>query len=308
MTEFLFFESILLNKTEIASKPSLPHAGWYQTRWALVRHKSSLHRLSQWCWSWADDPAVCYWKRTEHTLHTMCLSLHATSHLAPFCPFPHSFHLSLSPLTPRRLLRSAFLRSPLGDYTPLAYASTERGSVSLQLSRPLISFPSLTFILRFPLPSSPILLVRASWAGCNVSVLPSRPLAVLTALAPANKQEQEGFLRRGQTVHSEGAHPSHPVHLPHASSLLSAWLFLSQLCFSHERATHFLTSIWWFLDQKESKFLSCDWVCVSDCVPLKVWEWGEKLKIHVHVWENSNFIKSLHGVWTCLTGAHSAAH
>ncbi|KAL1257920.1 hypothetical protein QQF64_011164 [Cirrhinus molitorella] len=171
----------------------------------------------------------------------MCLSRHAASHLAPFCPFPHSFHLSLSPLTPRRLLRSAFLRSPLGDYSPLAYASTERGCASLQLSRPLISFPSLTFILRFPLPSSPILPVRKSWAGCNVSVLPSTPLAVLTALAPANKQEQEGFLRRGQTVHSEGAHPSHPVYLPHASSLLSASLFLSLMCFSHKRATHLFT-------------------------------------------------------------------
>lgn len=236
MTEFLFFESILLNKTEITSKLS-NHAGWYQTRCALVRHKSSLHRLSQWCWSWADDPAVCYWKRTEHALHTMCLSRHAASHLAHFCPFPHSFHLSLSPLTPRRLLRSAFLRSPLRDYSPLAYVSTERGSASLQLSRPLISFPSLTFILRFPLPSSPILLVRASWAGCNVSVLPSMPLAVLTALAPANKQEQEGFLRRGQTVHSEGAHPSHPVHLPHASSLLA--LSLSIVLFTWKSHTFF---------------------------------------------------------------------
>ncbi len=157
-----------------------------------------------------------------HTTHHVSLSARRLSSRS-LLPIPTLLSsLSLSPLTPRRLLRPAFLRSPLGDYSPLAYASTERGSASLQVSCPLISFPSLAFILHFPLPSSPILLVRASWAGCNVSVLPSMPLAVLTTVAPANKQEQEGFLRRGQTVHSEGAHPSHPVHLPHASSLLSA--------------------------------------------------------------------------------------
>lgn len=173
----------------------------------------------------------------------MCLSRHAASHLAPFCPFPLCFHLSLSTLTPRRFLRSAFLRSPLGDYSALAYASTRRGSASLQLSHPLISFPSLAFILRFPLPSSPILMVRETWAGCNVSVLPSMPLAVLTVLTSANKQEQEGILGCGQTVHSEGAHPTHPMHLPHASSLLSASFFLSLMCFSHKRATRLFTFI-----------------------------------------------------------------
>jgi len=162
-----------------------------------------------------------------HTTHHVSLSRHAASHLAPFCPFPLSFHLSLSPLTPRRFLLSAFLRSSLRDYSALAYASTGRGSASLQLLRPLISFPSLAFILRFPLPSSPILMVRETWAGCNVSVLPSMPLAVLTVLNSANKQEQEGILGGGQTVHLKGAHPSHPMHLPHASSLLSASLSFS---------------------------------------------------------------------------------
>ncbi len=167
---------------------------------------------------------LCVTEREQNSHYTPCVSLGTPPLISLPSTHSHSpfISLSLSPLTPRRLLRLAFLRSPLGDYSPLAYASTERGSASLQVSCPLISFPSLAFILRFPLPSSPILLVRASWAGCNVSVLPSMPLAVLTTVAPANKQEQEGFLRRGQTVHSEGAHPPHPVHLPHASSLLSA--------------------------------------------------------------------------------------
>ncbi len=100
-----------------------------------------------------------------HTTHHVSLSARRLSSrsLLPIPTFLSS--LSLSPLTPRRLLRPAFLRSPLGDYSPLAYASTERGSASLQVSCPLISFPSLAFILRFPLPSSPILLVRASWAA-----------------------------------------------------------------------------------------------------------------------------------------------
>ncbi len=250
-------------------------------------------------------PCCVLLKRTELTLHTMCLSRHAASHLAPFYPFPLSFHLSLSPLTPRRLLRPAFLRSPLGDYSPLAYASTERGSASLQVSCPLISFPSLAFILRFPLPSSPILLVRASWAAMCQCYPACLWQCWQQSLRPTNRNRKDSWdaarlsTRRERIRHIPFTCPMPlPFCLP---------LSLSNVLFTWKSHPFFLLqSDDFFIKKKVNSYLAIG--CVSNWVLLKVWERGEKLKIHVHVWENNNFVKSLHGVWTCLTGAHSAAH
>jgi len=175
----------------------------------------------------------------------MCLSLG----MPPLISLPsvHSLSPFISPSLLSHLDASFSLHSSAlySEITLLSHMRAPGGvlPLSLRLFRPLISFPSLAFILRFPLPSSPILMVRETWAGCNVSVLPSMPLAVLTVLNSANKQEQEGILGGGQTVHLEGAHPSHPMHLPHASSLLSASLFLSLMCFSHKIATRLFTFI-----------------------------------------------------------------
>lgn len=158
MTQFSFLDELtLLNKTQIYFKSASLHAGSYQTHSALVQDINPL------CTDYHNGAAhgqltlLCVTEREQNTHYTPCVSLGKPPLIS--LPSVHSLTPFISPLTPRCFLRSAFLHSPLGDYSALTYASTGRGSASLQISHPLISFPSLTFILRFPLPSSPILLV-----------------------------------------------------------------------------------------------------------------------------------------------------
>lgn len=155
---------------------------------------------------------LCITEREQNTHYTPCASLCTPPLISLPSAHSNTPFISLSLLSH---LDASFARHSSAlhsEITLLAHMWTQRG---VQLSCPLISFPSLTFILCFPLPSSPILLVRESWAGCNVSVLPSMPLAALTVLASANKQEQEGILRCGQTIHSGGAHTcTYPMLLP----------------------------------------------------------------------------------------------